>query len=46
MQVIEARREGGSHGHVSVCRCVGDFGIPNLHWFGWSYWPVALDRFN
>jgi len=46
MHVIEARREGGPHGHVYVCRCIGDFGIPNLHRFGWRYRPVALDRFS
>ena len=46
MHVIEARRDGGPHGYIYVCRCIGDFGIPNLYRFGWSYWPVALDRFS
>src|ERR1700686_4176399 len=41
MQVIDAGRKGGPHGHISVCRCIGDFGIPNLHRFGWCYWPEA-----
>ena len=46
MQVIEARREGGPNGHVFVCRCTGDFGIPNLHRFGWCHRPLALDRIS
>jgi hypothetical protein len=46
MHVIEARRDGGPHGDVYVCRCIGDFGIPNLHRFGWCYRPVALDRIS
>jgi hypothetical protein len=44
MHVIEARRDGGPHGYIYVCRCIGDFGIPNLQRFGWFYWPEALDR--
>jgi hypothetical protein len=46
MRVIDARKEVGPHGHVSVCRCIGDFGIPNLHRFGWCYRPKALDRIS
>ena len=41
MHVIEARRDGGPHGYIYVCRCIGDFGIPNLHRFGWIYWSTA-----
>ena len=46
MHVIEARRDGGPHGYIYVCRCIGDFGIPNLHRFGWCYRPEALDRIS
>ena len=47
-QVIEAegRGKGGPHGHVSVFRGVGDFGIPNLHRFRRRDWPMALDRIS
>jgi hypothetical protein len=41
MHVIDAGAKGEPHGHVSVCRCTGGFGIPNLHRFGWCYWPKA-----
>jgi hypothetical protein len=41
MPVIDAGTKGGPHGHISVCRCIGDFGIPNLLRCGWCYWPKA-----
>ena len=41
MHVINAERKGDPHDHVSVCLCIGDIRIPNLHRFGWIYWPKA-----
>jgi hypothetical protein len=41
MHVIDAARKGGPHDHVSVCRYIVDFGIPNFHGFRWCYRPKA-----
>ena len=41
MQVIKAGRTGGPYDDVSVCRCIGDFGIPVFHGPGRSYRPKA-----
>ncbi len=41
MRVIKAGMKGGPHDDVSVCRCIGDFGIPVFHRPGRSYRPKA-----
>ena len=41
MQVIKAGTTGGPHDDVSVCRCIGDFGISVFHRPGRPYRPKA-----
>jgi len=41
MHVVKAGAKGGTHGDVSVCRCIGDFGIPVFHRPGRYYRPEA-----
>jgi hypothetical protein len=41
VQVIKAGTTGGPHDDVSVCRCIGDFGVSMFHRAGGFYRPEA-----
>ena len=41
MRLVKAGTEGGPHGGVSACWCIGDFGIFVFHRPGRCYWPEA-----
>jgi hypothetical protein len=41
MHAVKAGAKGGTHGDVSVCRCIGDFGIPVFHRPGRCHRPEA-----
>jgi len=39
MRVVRAVTKGGLYDDLSVCRSIGDFGIPVFHRPGWRYRP-------
>jgi hypothetical protein len=41
MRAVKAETKEGRHDDVSFGRCIGDFGIPVFHRFGWCYRPEA-----
>jgi hypothetical protein len=41
MPVVKAGTKGGLYGDVSVCRGIGDFGLPVFHRPGWFFRPEA-----
>jgi len=41
MRVVKAGTKGGPHADFSSDRCIGDFGIPVFHRFGWCCRPKA-----